>query len=328
MSHRVLVTGAAGMVGSNLVPVLLERGWRVAGIDDLSMGSVDNLVEVAGSDAFELVVSDMRDVDAYRQALGDAEAVIHLAAKKIPKYGHATDTLLMNSECAHLVLDEAAANGTRVLMASTSDVYGMSPKQPVAEEDELVIGPSTVKRWAYAVSKLFDEHLALAYAAEQDVDVTLMRFFNSYGPHHHRSWWGGPQSLFIDAALGGETLTVHGDGNQQRCFTYASDLVEGIALCLESERLSSEVINLGNPDGEVPILELAQLVCELHRTRPAGRHRVHPLRGSLRQVPGGPAACSRHHESARAARLRSTRHAARGADRDGCVASANPLPVG
>ncbi len=232
------------------------------------MGSVDNLVEVAGSDAFELVVSDMRDVDAYRQALGDAEAVIHLAAKKIPKYGHATDTLLMNSECAHLVLDEAAANGTRVLMASTSDVYGMSPKQPVAEEDELVIGPSTVKRWAYAVSKLFDEHLALAYAAEQDVDVTLMRFFNSYGPHHHRSWWGGPQSLFIDAALGGETLTVHGDGSQQRCFTYASDLVEGIALCLESERLSSEVINLGNPDGEVTILELAQLVCELTERDP------------------------------------------------------------
>jgi UDP-glucose 4-epimerase len=262
-SRRVLVTGAAGMVGSNLVPVLLASGWEVSGIDDLSMGFLANLEPCFEDSAFSMTVGDVRDAATYRSAAEGADAVIHLAAKKIPKLGHAMDTLVVNSECAEMVLGEAARTGARVLLASTSDVYGMSPEQPVSEESPCVLGPSTVKRWSYAVSKLFDEHLAHAFSAEHGVDVTIMRFFNSYGPHHHRSWWGGPQSVFIDAALEGRSMSVHGDGTQQRCFTYASDLMDGIALCLESDRLSGHVINLGNPDGEVTITELARLVCEL-----------------------------------------------------------------
>lgn len=262
-SPRVLVTGAAGMVGSNLVPALLARGWEVSGIDDLSMGSMDNLAACEQDARFSMTIGDVRDEGAYRAAAEGASAVVHLAAKKIPKFGHAMDTLVVNSECAEMVLGEAARTGARVLLASTSDVYGMSQEQPVTEESLCVLGPSNVKRWSYAVSKLFDEHLAHAFAAEYGLDATIMRFFNSYGPHHHRSWWGGPQSVFIDQALTGGTLCVHGDGMQQRCFTYADDLIEGIALCLESDRLAGEVINLGNPDGEVTIAELARLVCEL-----------------------------------------------------------------
>lgn len=261
--RRVLVTGAAGMVGSNLVPVLLARGWEVSGIDDLSMGSLDNLADVADDAAFSLTVGDVRDLDAYRRAAEGVEAVVHLAAKKIPKFGGAKATLLVNSECAETVLSEAVATGARTLLASTSDVYGLSTAATLSEDSECVLGPTTVKRWSYATSKLFDEHLAFAYAEEDGLDVTVMRFFNSYGPRHHRSWWGGPQSVFIDAALDGSTMTVHGDGSQRRCFTYASDLVEGIALTLESDRVSGQAVNLGNPDEDVTIEELARLVCEL-----------------------------------------------------------------
>lgn len=268
-SRRVLVTGAAGMVGSNLVPVLLARGWEVSGIDDLSMGSMDNLAGSLENPDLAMTVGDVRDLEAYRRASSGCGSVIHLAAKKIPKFGGAKDTLLVNSTCAEMVLGEALRTGARTLLASTSDVYGLSPRASLDEESECVLGPTTVKRWSYAVSKLFDEHLAFAFAEEDGLDVTIMRFFNSYGPRHHRSWWGGPQSVFIDAALAGGTLTVHGDGSQRRCFTYASDLVEGIALTLESDRLSGQAVNLGNPDEEVTIDELARLVCELTDRDPA-----------------------------------------------------------
>ena len=262
-SRTVLVTGAAGMVGANLIPALLERGWNVSGIDDLSMGSLFNLAPVAENPSFRMHVGDVRDLSAYREAADGCELVIHLAAKKIPKLGGSKETLLVNSHCAEMVLSEALRTGTRVRMASTSDVYGMSPQQPVSEESLLVMGPPTIKRWSYAVSKMFDEHLALAYAAEDGLDVAVLRFFNSYGPWHHRSWWGGPQSVFIDAALRGGKLTVHGDGTQRRCFTYASDLIDGIVLTAEAGNLSGEVLNIGNPTGEVTINELAQVVCDL-----------------------------------------------------------------
>lgn len=262
-SRTVLVTGAAGMVGANLIPALLERGWNVSGIDDLSMGSLSNLAPVAENSSFRMHVGDVRDLSAYREAADGCELVIHLAAKKIPKLGGSKETLLVNSHCAEMVLSEALRTGTRVRMASTSDVYGMSPQQPVSEESLLVMGPPTIKRWSYAVSKMFDEHLALAYAAEDGLDVAVLRFFNSYGPWHHRSWWGGPQSVFIDAALRGGKLTVHGDGTQRRCFTYASDLIDGIVLTAEAGNLSGEVLNIGNPTGEVTINELAQVVCDL-----------------------------------------------------------------
>ncbi|HEY3317926.1 MAG TPA: NAD-dependent epimerase/dehydratase family protein [Coriobacteriia bacterium] len=260
---RVLITGAAGMVGSNLVPLLLDRGWEVAGVDDLSMGSLANLAAVLGRPSFTMHQADVRDTDAYRSAARGADVVVHLAAKKIPKFGGAKGTLLANSHCAEVVLAEACRTGARVRLASTSDVYGMSPEPTLSEDGQLVMGPPTVKRWSYAISKLFDEQLALAYAEEDGLDVAVLRFFNSYGPRHHRSWWGGPQSVFIDAALGGGKLTVHGDGSQRRCFTYASDLVEGIALAVEAEDLTGEVLNIGNPREEVSIRQLAEEVCDL-----------------------------------------------------------------
>jgi UDP-glucose 4-epimerase len=251
------------MVGANVVPALLDRGWEVAGIDDLSMGSLANLEPVLDHPRFAFHRGDVRDLPAYRAAAEGADVVVHLAAKKIPKYGGAKDTLLVNSHCAEVVLAEASRTGAAVRLASTSDVYGLSPDQPLSEDGVLVMGPSTVKRWSYAVSKLFDEHLALAYAEEDGLDFAVLRFFNSYGPWHHRSWWGGPQSVFIDAALTGGSLTVHGDGSQRRCFTYASDLVDGIVRATEAPDLGGEILNIGNPYEDVTIQQLAEEVCAL-----------------------------------------------------------------
>jgi UDP-glucose 4-epimerase len=275
-SH-VLITGVAGFVGSNLAERLVADGLQVTGIDDLSMGSMANLQAVMGSPSFRLVTGDVRDVSALARALEGADCVVHLAALKIPKYGNARETLLANTMGSERVLEAAADGGARLLLASTSDVYGMNPDMPLSEDGSyLVMGSSGVRRWAYAVSKIFDEHLCFAYGEERGLRFVVMRFFNSYGPHHHRSWWGGPQSVFIDAGLSGGTLTVHGDGSQRRCFTYMSDLIEGIARAIGSDAVDGNVLNIGNPDGEVTVTELAELVCELTGRDPAEAIRYEP----------------------------------------------------
>jgi UDP-glucose 4-epimerase len=262
-SHRVLVTGAAGFVGSNLVEELLAQDYAVVGIDNLLWGSMSNLVPMLDDPGFHMIEADIRDDRVFSEAVEGVDIIVHLAAMKIPKYGNAKETLLANAECAQVVLDAAVHTGARVVTASTSDVYGLNPDQPLGEDSRFVLGSSSVRRWAYSISKLFDESLFYAYGEEHGVDFTILRFFGSYGPRHHRSWWGGPQTVFIDAALAGEKLPVHGDGTQRRCFTYASDLIDGIARVIGCDACSGEAINLGNPAEDVDINELATIVCEL-----------------------------------------------------------------
>jgi UDP-glucose 4-epimerase len=196
-----------------------------------------------------------------RDAFSDVERLVHLAAYKIPRYGKAIDTLDVNTLGTRHVLEVARIGNRRVIMASTSDVYGKNPSVPFAESTDSVIGPSTVTRWSYAVSKLFDEHLAIAYQSSYGVPVTILRFFGSYGPRQHLSWWGGPQSVFISAVLRREPIEIHGDGLQTRSFTYISDLVDGITRAIEFDGKPVEIFNLGNTE-EVTILELASLVNE------------------------------------------------------------------
>jgi UDP-glucose 4-epimerase len=146
-------------------------------------------------------------------------------------------------------------------MASTSDIYGKNASLPFSETSDSVIGPTTVARWSYAVSKLFDEHLAIAYQSSYGIPVTILRFFGSYGPRQHLSWWGGPQSVFISAVLRGEPMEIHGDGLQTRSFTYISDLVDGITSAIEYDGDAVAIFNLGNTE-EVTIVDLARLVNE------------------------------------------------------------------
>jgi UDP-glucose 4-epimerase len=193
----------------------------------------------------------------------DVSVIFHLAARKIPRYGDALSTLRINNDGTRNVFEAAEKNGCKVILASTSDVYGKG-KPPFKETDDLLIGPSDSRRWSYAVSKIFDEHIGLAYHVEKNLPVVILRFFGSYGPRHHRSWWGGPQSVFIDQVLNNTEITIHGDGSQTRSFTYIDDLISGIMAAAESKKAVGEIINLGS-DEEVSIKELAQMINDLIR---------------------------------------------------------------
>ena len=201
MSETVVVTGAAGFIGSNLSAELLKRGYTVRGIDNLSQGTELNVAALLANPAFTLDRIDIRDEPALDEACDGATAIVHLAAYKIPRYSDALDTLTINAIGTMNVAHAARRHRARLIAASTSDVYGKNPALPFREDSDLVIGPPSVRRWAYAISKMFGEQLLLAVHERYGIDVVLLRFFGGYGPNQHRSWWGGPQAVFIDKAL-------------------------------------------------------------------------------------------------------------------------------
>jgi UDP-glucose 4-epimerase len=262
MSETVLVTGAAGFLGSNLCRVLLDAGHAVRGVDNLSQSTMLNVGPLLEESRFRFAREDVRDEAAMREQAEGASVIVHLAAFKIPRYGNALDTLLVNTHGTESMLKAAAAAKARFVFASTSDVYGKNPRLPLAEGDDLYLGETSVKRWAYATSKILDEHLCFAYQQERGVPVTILRFFGSYGPGQNRTWWGGPQSVFIDAALRGQEMDVHGDGQQTRSFTYVDDTVDGIFRAMFSERAVGEIFNIGNTK-PVTIHGLAEMVWRL-----------------------------------------------------------------
>lgn len=259
----IFITGAAGFLGSHLADEMLKRGYHVIGYDNMSHGDLRNL-QAAGQNAhFTFVEGDVCDSEAMRSAAAThVDIVIHLAAFKIPRYGKATETMLINSQGTLNALHLAVAHRAKFVITSTSDVYGKNPILPFAEDSDSVLGPPTVSRWAYAASKLFDEHLVLAMSEETNIPATVIRIFGSYGPRQHLSWWGGPQSVFIDAVLRDQAIPIHGDGLQTRSFTYVADTVRGIAAVAEANCLNREIINIGG-NREVTILQLARMVHRL-----------------------------------------------------------------
>lgn len=261
---RITVTGVAGFIGSNLTKALLQKGYRVTGLDNLSQGLLCNIEPFLSNKYFKFIKGDVRSVFTVAKSCLESDCIVHLAAFKIPRYGNAYDTLMVNSQGTLNVLETARKIKAKMIFASTSDVYGKSPDLPFKEDGDLVLGHSRVKRWAYAVSKLFDEHLCFAYEEKYGIDVCVLRFFGSYGPNQNLTWWGGPQSVFIAAALKGEPLQVHGDGKQTRSFTYIDDTVEGIIRAIERKTSSGEIFNIGN-NKEISIIELARLIWKLAR---------------------------------------------------------------
>ena len=259
---RILVTGAAGFIGSNLVLEMLQRGHSVVGYDNLSQGFRLNLAEAETDPNFTFVEADIRDVDTLDAAAEACDVIVHLAAYKIPRYSDAYDTLMINGFGSEMVAQTAARTGSKIVAASTSDVYGKNPNVPFSEEMDSLIGNPQVKRWAYAISKMFEEQLLFACHERFGIDVVLLRFFGGYGPNQNMSWWGGPQAVFIEHALDARPLPLHGDGSQTRSFTYVSDHVAGIAAAVERDDANNLVVNLGSTE-EVTIRQLAELVWEL-----------------------------------------------------------------
>lgn len=261
---KVLITGAAGFIGSNLTQALLNRGYSVVGLDNMSQGSPANMQTFAQHPQFKLYTDDIRDEAATLRAAQGCDAIVHLAAYKIPRYSDALDTLMINSLGSESIVKAALAHNARVLAASTSDVYGKNPSVPFSETSDLVIGNPDVKRWAYAISKMFEEQLLFAYHERYGLDVVIFRFFGGYGPNQNLTWWGGPQSVFINCALDDTPIPIHGTGQQTRSFTYVSDHVAGIIAAIETPAANNLVFNLGNTY-EITIADLARLVWRLVR---------------------------------------------------------------
>jgi len=255
---RVGVTGAAGFIGSHMCSRLLDEGLEVVGIDDLSMGSLGNIGSCLERPGFAFEVLDAARRRSLRTVFDGCDAIVHLAALKIPRYGGALRTLESNVASANAACAVALAIDADLVIASTSDVYGNAPT-PLREDGPVLLGPPTTRRWAYAVSKLYDEHVALALAEERGLRATILRLFNVYGPNNHVSWWGGPVVTFYEALLRDELIEIHGDGRQTRTFTYVEDTVEAFVRALRSPEARGEVINVG-ASSPITILELAGLV--------------------------------------------------------------------
>ena len=253
----MLVTGGAGFIGSHLVDRLLGDGTDVTVMDDLSTGAERNLTAAAQAPNFRFVNGSILDGGLVDGLVADVQLVFHLAAavgvRRIIEDPLAS--MATNVNGTEHVLASAHRYGARVLLASTSEIYGRSRQLPFREAGERLLGATSIHRWSYATAKALDEHLAFAYA-ERGLKVSIVRYFNSYGPRVDQNGYGSVVARFIWQALNGLPITVHGDGKQSRCFTYVSDTVDWTVRAATNDNALNGVFNLGNPH-EVTILDLA-----------------------------------------------------------------------
>jgi UDP-glucose 4-epimerase len=266
MKKNVLITGVAGMIGSHLVEELLAKGYNVIGIDDLSYGKLENIKSIVDHPAFRFYKVNIMDFDTLKILTKDVDTILHLAAvKKIAEKDISLPTLQVNTQGTVNIFEAAKMWGCKVVFASTSDVYGMSPDLPLTETGDLLLGPSMIKRWSYAVSKLYGEQLAFGYYNDHNVPIVVLRYFGAFSPRSSFAWSGGHVPIFIQSILRDEEVVIHGDGSQTRSMGFVSDLVNGTILALESEKAIGEVINIGN-DEELSVLDTAKLIHDIAKT--------------------------------------------------------------
>lgn len=254
---RVLITGGAGFIGSHLSEALLSAGHEVMVIDDLSTGSIENIKHLKDDVHFEYHLDSIFNRQLTAELVDYADVVFHLAAAVgvhniVQSPVRTIETNVRGSE---IVLEMAAKKNKRILITSTSEVYGKSTKFPFSEDDDLVMGPTFKGRWSYACSKAIDEFLALAYYHEHKLPVTIVRLFNTVGPRQ-TGRYGMVVPNFVRQALNNEPVTVFGTGEQSRCFGHVDDVVQGLVACMATDKTIGQVFNLGNTE-EVTINELA-----------------------------------------------------------------------
>jgi UDP-glucose 4-epimerase len=264
---HVLITGGAGFIGSYLAAALLTRGDQVSVIDDLTTGSIANIRDLKGQPGFRYVLDTITNESILAELIDEADTIIHLAAAVGVELvvQRPVRTIETNVNGTEAVLRWAAKKGKKVLVASTSEVYGKSTQIPFREDADLVLGPSSISRWSYACSKLLDEFLALAYYHERDLPAIVVRFFNTVGPRQ-TGRYGMVIPRFVRAALRNEPLHVYGDGQQTRCFTYVGDVVSALVGLIEHPGAVGQIFNIGNPE-EVSIGELAKRIIALSESR-------------------------------------------------------------
>ena len=256
---RALVTGAAGFIGSHLTDHLLQAGWSVVGVDDLSAGSLEHLAAAEAQPGFSFVHGSAVDAALMERLTADVDAVFHLAAVVgVKQFARATPAVITsNLRSVEAVLGAAAARRLPFFFASSSEVYG-APDAVCDEDAPLTLGPASVPRWSYAATKLTGEHLVLASAAHGGARGVGGRFFNTVGPRQSDRY-GMVLPTFVRAALEGKPLVVHGDGAQRRSFASVHDVVAAVAKLTQRSEAVGRVFNIGS-DEEASVLELAKLV--------------------------------------------------------------------
>ena len=266
---RALITGGAGFIGSHLAEAMLGLGDSVFVLDNLSTGSMDNIVHLKGRAGFEYFIDSVENEGLLAELVDRADVIFHFAAAVGVKLivEQPVRTIETNVHGTEIVLKHANKKKKLVVIASSSEVYGKSEDVPFREDSDLVMGPTPKHRWAYACSKAIDEFLALAYWKERQLPVIVVRFFNTVGPRQ-TGQYGMVIPNFVRQALAGEPITVFGDGTQSRSFTHVADVIQALLKLVREPRAIGQVINVGNT-GEISMLKLAERVRELSGSKSA-----------------------------------------------------------
>jgi UDP-glucose 4-epimerase len=263
---RILITGGAGFIGSHLSDAYLERGDDVFIIDDLSTGSIQNIAHLKANPRFHYTIDSVHNQPVVAELVDQCDVIFHLAAAVGVKLivESPVRTIETNVRGTEVILALANKKKKPVLVASTSEVYGLSMDVPFREDGNLVMGATTKGRWSYACSKAIDEFLALAYWREKKLPTRVVRLFNTVGPRQ-TGQYGMVIPTFVKQALAGRPITVYGDGTQTRCFGYVGDVVGALIKLMDHEGAVGEVFNIGSNE-EVSILELAERIKELTKS--------------------------------------------------------------
>mgnify|MGYP006299905105 CR=1 FL=1 len=257
---HALITGGAGFIGSHLAEELLTSGNQVTVVDNLSTGNLTNIQHLQGRTNFDVVVADILNETVMDRLVSECDIVYHLAAAVgveliVTKPVEVIQTNILGTE---MVLKLVARYLKKVVITSTSEIYGKSDKTPFSENDDRVLGPTTKNRWSYSSSKAIDEFLALAYNKEKNIETIVVRLFNTVGPRQ-TGQYGMVVPRFVSQALNGDPITVYGSGKQVRCFAYVSDIVGALVELSQNEKAVGQIFNVGN-DNPISILELAEKV--------------------------------------------------------------------
>jgi len=257
---RALITGGAGFIGSHLAGKLLGSGWEVSVVDDLSTGSITNIQHLKREPRFQYVIDSVMNRRLLAELVDDSDVIFHLAAAVGVRLivESPIRTLHTNVHATELVLEAASKKKKKVLITSTSEVYGKSEDIPFREDGDLVIGSPSCGRWSYACSKALDEFLAIAYSRERHVPVVIVRLFNTAGPRQ-TGRYGMVLPRFVSQAMQNQPITIYGDGTQTRCFGWVGDVVDALVKLALLPAAENLVFNIGSTE-EVSINELAQLV--------------------------------------------------------------------
>ncbi len=264
---RCLITGGAGFIGSHLADALIERGDTVYIIDDLSTGSIDNVRHLMKNKRFHCTVDSIMNADVVQKLVNKCDEIYHLAAAVGVKLiiQSPVKTIETNIRGTEIILEYASKKKKKVLVASTSEVYGKSEHFPFKEDSDIVLGPTIRSRWSYACSKAIDEFLALAYYQEKELPIIIARFFNTVGPRQ-TGQYGMVAPRFVQQALKNEPITVYGDGLQSRCFTYVGDVIKTILKLMSTPKAIGNVFNIGSQQ-EITIDDLALLIKKMTRSK-------------------------------------------------------------